>query len=67
MPFVNTNKSADPTWNRYVRRGKTQTMGDLGEFDFTESVEEDGGPSAGDSTIASFAEDSIQWSNQNKS
>ena len=67
MPFSNQNKSADPTWNRFVRRGKTQTMGDLAEFDFTESVEENGKKSAGDSTIASFAEDSIQWSNLNKS
>ena len=67
MPFSNENKSASPTWQRFVRRGKSQTMGELGEFDFTETVEEGGGPIVGDTAISKFSEDSQTWSAENKS
>ena len=67
MPFVNQNKSSDPTWQKYTRRGTTPTLGDLGEFDFTESISEDGSPIMGDAVISSFSSDSQVWTNQQKS
>jgi len=65
--WTNDNKSTDPTWQKYVRRGKTQTLGDLGGFRFTDPISEDGDPTLGDATIASFAESSQTWVNKSKS
>lgn len=67
MPFTNENKSSSPTWQKYTRRGTTPTIADLGEFDFTESVSEDGDPTLGEATIASFASSSIVFANESKS
>ena len=67
MPFVNQSKSSDPTWQKYTRRGTTPTLGDLANFDFTESISEDGSPTLGDATIESFAASSQVWTNQQKS
>ena len=67
MPtWSNTNKSSDPTWQKYTRRGTTPTLGDLANFDFTESISEDGSPTLGDAVISSFSSDNQVWVNQSK-